>query len=97
MNLDRLLAVTALVRREAIRRDAGEERDPRFDVPLSVLLDLADDLIPLSADVDVLLEELHAGRPAAGVGDVRAMLDDCTNDAACESAVHLSSCPRRDR
>jgi hypothetical protein len=27
--------------------------------------------------------------------DERALLDDCTDDAACESSLHLSTCPRR--
>jgi hypothetical protein len=63
VNLDRLLGATSAVRREAIRRDAGERHDPRFDVPIAMLLDLADDLSDhglVSADVDVFVEDLHA-------------------------------------
>jgi len=92
VSLDRLLVVTAAVRREAIRRDAGERRDPRFDTPIAVLLDLADELsTPIPADVDAQVEELHAGR----YGDSeRGLLDDCTCDDTCEASLHLASCPR---
>lgn len=92
-DLDRLLDVTSLVRREAFRRDAGEERDPRFDVPITVLLDLGDDLLPAAADVDRYVQHLHG----LDDDDERALLDNCTNDAACEARMHLSTCPRRQR
>lgn len=58
----RVFEAAAAVQREAIRRDIGKPRDPRFDVAITMLLDLADELERAPADVDVLLEELHAGR-----------------------------------
>jgi hypothetical protein len=93
-DLDRLRRGVRACAHEGVRRDLGELADSRFDVPIAMLLDLADELEVASERLadPVEVEELH-GQPI----DARAALDGCTEMAGCGSSLHLSSCPEARR
>ncbi len=43
-DLDRLMRVTGACAQEGVRRAFGDTPDPRYDIPLAMLLDLADEM-----------------------------------------------------
>jgi len=87
VSVDQVLRAADAVVREQQRRSRGEPHDSRFDVPLSMLLDLDDQL----QDGVRVVEPIHSQFELSE----RAALDGCTNDAHSDAEAHMSTCPMR--
>jgi hypothetical protein len=90
MNAERILDAAAAAVREAERRSGGDPPDRRFDIPLAMLEDLAEELFLEPTGVyEVRIPETGLDAVAA------ARRAECTNDGECDALVHLPACPRR--